>query len=170
MHVQSFAPVVSPQSRVLVLGSMPGLRSLTAQQYYAHSRNAFWPIMQAVAGIDTAANYPQKLQQLRNSGIALWDVIGSCERAGSLDTAIMPTTVHCNDFNTLFAGYPQLHTLVFNGKSVEQLFRRHALPGIKKDLLPAQQLCLPSTSPANARLGLAEKILAWSVLKDFLRG
>lgn len=169
LRVQSFAPVISRQSRILVLGSMPGVMSLTAQQYYAHPRNAFWPIMQAVASIDTAGTYPQKLQQLRSSGIALWDVIGSCERSGSLDTAIVPATVRCNDFNALFTEYSRIQTIVFNGKSVEQLFRRHALPVIKKDLLPPQRICLPSTSPANARPDLATKIQAWAVLQEWLK-
>ncbi len=169
VRVQSFAPVVSPQSRVLVLGSMPGVASLNAQQYYAHPRNAFWPVMQAVAGIDRSADYAARLQQLRDSGIALWDVIGCCERPGSLDNAIVQDSVRCNDFNTLLRQYPGIRAIAFNGKSVEQLFRRHALPGIDETLLPTHRLCLLSTSPANARPDLAEKIRAWSVIRDLLQ-
>lgn len=168
MQVESFAPVVSAQSRVLVLGSMPGVASLAASQYYAHPRNAFWPIIQQVAGIAATADYAQRLQQLRASGIALWDVIGRCERPGSLDTAIVAASVHCNDFNGLFRAYPQIHTIFFNGKSVEQLFRRHALPHIQEALLPQQRICLPSTSPANARLDLATKTRAWLILATCL--
>jgi double-stranded uracil-DNA glycosylase len=169
MLVESFAPVVSAQSRVLVLGSMPGVASLTAQQYYAHPRNAFWPIMAQVVGIDLAADYAKRLQQLRERGIALWDVIGHCERPGSLDTAIVAGSVHCNNFDWLFRAYPQIHTVFFNGKSVETLFRRHVLPCIDEKLLPLQRICLPSTSPANARLDLAAKTSAWLVLRSALQ-
>lgn len=169
MHVESFAPVVSVQSRVLVLGSMPGVASLSAQQYYAHPRNAFWPIMAQVAGIDLAAGYAQRLQQLRERGIAMWDVIDRCERQGSLDTAIVAGSVHCNNFAWLFRTHPQIHTVFFNGKSVEALFRRHALPCIDEKLLPSQFICLPSTSPANARLDLAQKIRTWMPLRVALQ-
>lgn len=168
MQLHSFPPVVSPQSRVLVLGSMPGVASLNAGQYYAHPRNAFWPVMQALAGIDSQAPYDTRLQQLRDSGIALWDVIGCCQRQGSLDTAIVHDSVQCNDFNTLLRQHPGISAVFFNGKSVEQLFRRHALPVIEAGLLPATRISLPSTSPANARADLAAKIKAWSVIREFL--
>lgn len=168
MQLHSFPPVVSPQSRVLVLGSIPGVASLNAGQYYAHPRNAFWPVMQAVAGIDSQAPYATRLQQLCDSGIALWDVIGCCERPGSLDTAIVRDSVQCNDFNTLLRQHTGIGAVFFNGKSVEQLFRRHALPVFEPVLLPATRICLPSTSPANARADLASKINAWTAIKDFL--
>ncbi len=168
----AFAPVVGNNPRVLVLGSMPGVASLAAQQYYAHPRNAFWAVMAALDARFTTAGgvyvpYAQRLALLRQNHIALWDVIARCERRGSLDSAIVPASVVANDFNAFLRRYPSLRLLVFNGASVEALFRRHALPAIAPALLPPL-LRLPSTSPANARLSLAQKIAAWSVLRDYL--
>lgn len=168
MQVQSFAPVVSPGSRVLVLGSMPGVASLAAQQYYAHPRNAFWPIMDAVLGVDAGAPYMQRIAQLRDSGVALWDVAGCCVRPGSLDSAIDPASVIPNDFAALFEEAPQIRAIFFNGQSVAQLFRRHAWPAHQTLLGELPQTVLPSTSPANARLDLAAKVQAWRVLAAYL--
>lgn len=168
MQVQSFAPVVSPGSRVLVLGSMPGVASLVAQQYYAHPRNAFWPIMQAVLGIDAGAPYPQRIAQLRDSSVALWDVAGCCVRPGSLDSAIDPASVIPNDFAALLREASQIRALFFNGQSVAQLFRRHAWPRYRDVVGGLPHIVLPSTSPANARLDLAAKVQAWRVLAAYL--
>ncbi len=167
-RVHSFPPVVSPKARLLVLGSMPGIASLDAQQYYAHPRNAFWAIMQTLFGIDAQAPYPQRIAQLRDHGIALWDVAGSCIRPGSLDSAIDASSVQANDFAALLRAYPTIHTIAFNGRSVQQLFQRHALPQIPAELLPATRLCLPSTSPANARVSLQQKVQAWRDLQALL--
>lgn len=166
MLVHSFAPVVSPASRVLVLGSMPGVASLAAHQYYAHPRNAFWPVMQAVLGVDAAAPYPQRIAQLRDSGVALWDVAGCCVRPGSLDSAIDPASVVPNDLAALLGEAPQIRAIFFNGQSVAQLFRRHTWPRYRDLLAGLTLTVLPSTSPANARLDLQAKIQAWLVIRD----
>lgn len=159
-RLHAFPPVVSARSRVLVLGSMPGAASLAAGEYYAHPRNAFWPIMQTVLGFPPGLPYPQRLAQLEQGGIALWDVAASCERPGSLDTAIRHDTVVANDIAALLAQYPAITLLCCNGQSVANLFRRHVLAA--QTLPPSVKVAvLPSTSPANARMTVADKTRIW---------
>ncbi len=155
--LRSFPPVVSADCRVLILGSMPGEASLRAGQYYTHPRNAFWPIMGALCGAGPALAYPRRLERLQAAGIALWDVLQSCTRSGSLDSAIRDEAA--NDFPTLLAAYPGIARICFNGAKAETAFRRHALPELA-DRRPAL-LRLPSTSPAHASLGLEAKCRAW---------
>lgn len=160
LTLRSFPPVAASGCTVLVLGSMPGEASLRAGQYYAHPRNAFWPIMGALCGAGPALAYPQRLARLQAAGIALWDVLQACTRAGSLDSAIRDEVA--NDFRVFFASYPQITRIFFNGAKAETAFRRHVLPGLT-DGAPALAR-LPSTSPAHARLGLQAKCRAWGVI------
>ncbi|WP_231702562.1 DNA-deoxyinosine glycosylase [Rheinheimera lutimaris] len=159
------APLSQPGARVLVLGSMPGAASLTQQQYYAHPRNLFWPVMAELAGFSAALPYDAKVQALTSAGVALWDVIGSCRRAGSLDSAIRDEQV--NDFAAFFAAQPQLLAIGFNGAKALQSFKRHVLP---QRIVPPQLqlLSLPSTSPAHAALGFNEKLQQWRQLMPFI--
>lgn len=156
-RVRSFAPVAAADARALVLGSMPGEASLTAVRYYAHPQNRFWPIMGALVGAAPALPYEQRLQRLIDARIALWDVLASCERVGSLDTAIRAP--QANDFAAFFAAHPQVRTVLFNGAQAETSFRRLVLPGLATPW-PAL-LRLPSTSPANASQRPEHKLQAW---------
>ena len=160
------APLSQPGARVLVLGSMPGAASLTQQQYYAHPRNLFWPVMAELAGFSAALPYGAKVQALTNAGVALWDVIGRCRRAGSLDSAIRDEQV--NDFAGFFATQPQLTAIGFNGAKALQSFKRYVLP---LHIVPPQLqlLSLPSTSPAHASLSFNEKLQQWRQLSAYLR-
>lgn len=161
-------PVAAAGARILILGSMPGQASLAAGRYYAHPRNAFWPIMGALFGAAPELPYVERLQRLTAAGIALWDVIASCERRGSLDADIVPGSVRANDFAAFFAAHPGIARLYFNGAAAETAFRRHVLPQLLPQLagsLPPGRR-LPSTSPAHAARGYAEKLAAWSVLAD----
>jgi double-stranded uracil-DNA glycosylase len=152
-------------ARVLLLGSMPGAVSLAQQQYYAHPRNAFWPIMAQLCGFALEQPYDSRLQQLHQAGVALWDVIGSCQRAGSLDSAIRDERV--NDFASVFASQPQLQIIGFNGAKAWSSFKRYVMPsGIVPPRL--KLLCLPSTSPAYAAISFEEKLQIWRQLKPFL--
>jgi double-stranded uracil-DNA glycosylase len=165
----SFPPVIGVSARILILGSMPGDKSLQASRYYAHPHNAFWPIMGSLLGFDPDLDYAMRLAALQDAGIALWDVLESCRRAGSLDSSIEAKSIIANDFSKLFQNYPGIHSICLNGKSVEQLFRRHVL---RSQTLPGhlQLYTLPSTSSANARLRFNDKLTAWeSVLAERLR-
>lgn len=160
MQVQpavGFPPVVARGARLLVLGSMPGEASLRARQYYAHPRNAFWPIMGALFGAEPGLAYPDRLRALTSAGVALWDVLRSCARSGSLDSAIRDE--EANDFAGFFAEHAGIASVLFNGTKAEQAFRRHVLPGL--DRPPPILLRLPSTSPAHAGMSLARKLEAW---------
>lgn len=156
-RLSSFAPVAAADARVLVLGSMPGEASLAATRYYAHPQNRFWPIMGALVGATPALPYEQRLQRLLDAGIALWDVLASCERVGSLDTAIRAP--QANDFASFFAAHPRVATVLFNGAQAETSFRRLVLPGLAAPLPMLRRL--PSTSPANAGQPPEAKLAAW---------
>jgi len=157
----------TPDAQVLVLGSMPSRESLARQQYYAHPRNAFWPIMNELFGAGPALPYEQRLRCLRASGVALWDVARQCVRPGSsLDTDIRDVQV--NDFRLFFIFHPYIRTIFFNGRTAESLYRKLALPQLE-DPCHSLPLCgLPSTSPAHAARSHAQKLAAWQVVKQAL--
>ena len=158
----SFPPVAAPGARLLILGSMPGQASLRAGQYYAHERNAFWRIMGDLLGAGPDLPYAQRLERLTAAGIALWDVIAACERAGSLDADIVCRSVAPNDFGVFFAVHRDISRVFFNGAAAETAFRRHVLPGLAGSSLRLARL--PSTSPAHAACGYADKLAAWSAI------
>lgn len=163
----SFPPIAATDARILVLGSMPGVQSLQAQQYYAHPRNAFWPILMHVLGItvkydDALPTYQTREQHIRQHGIAVWDVLQYCERPGSLDANIRRDTMVLNDFAAFFKQHPHIHRICFNGAAAATLFERHVTPILQDfGLLPAERLRLPSTSPANAGITRQDKLHAW---------
>ena len=159
------APQARPNARILILGSMPGAVSLAQQQYYAHPRNAFWPIMAQLAGFSTDLAYADRIRALNCAGVALWDVIASCQRSGSLDSAIRHEQP--NDFQRFFASQPQLQAIGFNGAKAWQSFKRQLLP---LNILPSDitLLTLPSTSPAHASISFQQKLEQWQKIRDFL--
>ena len=154
-------PVYVADARVLILGSMPGGRSLEAQAYYAHSRNAFWPIMARLFDFSPTLAYTIRLARLRENSIALWDVIGSCRRRGSLDQKVEPASVVVNDFEWLFRACPEIRLIVFNGRLAEQSFERHVVPALSASLRQLPRKRLPSTSPAHAAMSFEQKFDAW---------
>lgn len=159
---QCFLPVAAPDARILILGSMPGQVSLNAGCYYAHPRNAFWPIVGELFGFSPELPYPERLQALQAAGVALWDVIAACERSGSLDADIVPESIRANDFAGFFAVHREIRDVFFNGAAAEQAFRRHVMPRLSLAGLSLRRL--PSTSPAHAAQSFAQKLAAWSVI------
>lgn len=158
-RLRSFAPVAGRNARILILGSMPGAASLAANRYYAHPKNAFWPIMGRLLGFDPAAPYGRRIAALKAARVALWDVLHSCVREGSLDAAIEAETA--NDFAAFFRAHPEIGRVYFNGAKAEACFRRLVLPALSPKLRYAR---LPSTSPAHASLPLARKHAAWRAI------
>lgn len=161
-RIEGLPPIAGAAATALILGSMPGVASLAAGRYYAHPRNAFWPIMRELLGVVEDASYARGVRAMRAARIALWDVIQACSRQGSLDARILPESVTVNDFPAFFRSHRRIERVYFNGGTAEMLFRRHVLHRLEH---PSPELIrLPSTSPAHASLSLAEKCEAWRVI------
>lgn len=158
---KSFPPVVSPESRVLILGSMPGRTSLEMQQYYAHPQNRFWKLLAALFAAELPTDYEAKLALLQKNKLALWDVLGVCEREGSLDSDIR--NEQPNDIIGLLQQYPQIRAVVCNGGKAGSAFKKYFGTVVK---VPVYYL--HSTSPANARMNLTDLQEEWQVLKSWL--
>jgi hypoxanthine-DNA glycosylase len=156
--LRGLPPVVGDDARVLILGSFPSAQSLVARQYYANPRNAFWSIMSELFGFDPVAPYDARLAALRSHGIAVWDVLGACRRKGSADSAIDPKSLTVNDFHELFARYPTITRVYFNGAKAAELYRRLA---DVDDQVQYQRL--PSTSPAHV-MRPGAKLAAWRAI------
>lgn len=169
-QLQGFAAVAQHDARVLILGSMPGVASLAATQYYGHPRNAFWPIMDALFGIPQQASYAARCEQLKQQGIALWDVLAACNREGSLDSAIEKESIRLNDFSRFFAQQPAIQAVFLNGGLAARLFQRHALPELGPLAEDLTITALPSTSPANASWSFERKLAAWQAVAGAIRG
>ncbi|MFN0207995.1 MAG: DNA-deoxyinosine glycosylase [Planctomycetota bacterium] len=162
-RVFSFPPIESNHSRVLVLGTMPGIASLRAMQYYAHPQNAFWKIVSNVFEFDSSAPYGERVEYLRSHGVAVWDVLKSCSRPGSLDSNIDKTTIVPNDFAGFFCSHEQIARVCFNGAAAESLFTKYVRPNL---LAPptVKFVRLPSTSPANASISYKKKLAEWRII------
>jgi len=166
-QIRGFPPISRPDARVLILGSMPSRESLARRQYYAHPRNAFWPILTALLGIEETS-YAARAKRVTQRGVAVWDVLQACSRPGSLDSAIDERSLVPNDFASFFVDHARLRMVFFNGAKAEAIYRKHVLPGLYRAAaeLPLQRL--PSTSPAHASMTLEQKLAAWRVLLDYV--
>lgn len=152
------APVIAATTRILILGSFPGAASLAAQQYYAHPRNQLWPILSALTGDDLAGlPYAERLPRLLAHGFGLWDVLGACEREGSLDASIRNAAA--NDFARLRELCPRLEVVGFNGQTSGKFAPQFAAQRYRT-------LVLPSSSPAHATLSFAQKLESWRLLVE----
>ncbi len=164
-YLTGLPALVQPGAQILILGSMPGQASLDQQRYYGHPRNQFWPLMQALFGVDANLPYAQRCQALQQAGVALWDVIGQCQRAGSLDSAIVRQSVTFNALAALCQQYPTIQQIWLNGGKAAQCFRQYQKHlQIHAKVWPADSIqirTLPSTSPAHASVSFAEKLAIW---------
>lgn len=168
MKINSFPPVTASQTKVVILGSIPGVRSLADQQYYAHPRNAFWPIMAQLLGWPALPEYPERLARLQNQGVSLWDVLHGCYREGSLDSAIDKQTEQPNLLAPWFDQMPNLTLVGLNGGTAYKRYQQHF---VKPGLHPshATYIQLPSTSPAYAAMSFDDKLARWQqALQPFL--
>jgi len=152
MICKSFEPVFAPQARVMIVGSMPSVKSLADGEYYAHPRNAFWPIMFDIFGVEPTRDYGAKKAMIRENDLALWDVAEACEREGSLDSNMRDITY--NDFASLFEKCPHIHTVLCNGGTAHTLFAKSGNARGKTVIR------MPSTSPAYT-MPYQKKLAIW---------
>jgi hypoxanthine-DNA glycosylase len=158
--IRGFPPIERRSARVLVLGSMPGVASLAAGEYYAHPRNLFWRIVGELYGFDPTAPYRRRTQALCLAGVALWDVVASCARPGSLDADIDERSIVVNSFTGFLTAHPHICRVCFNGRKAEAAWRRYVV----RELPRARELSyelLPSSSPAHAGMSYPRKLRAW---------
>jgi len=159
-RINSFPPLVDEQSEILILGSVPGVKSLEMQQYYAHPQNQFWKLMFYLFDEEFSFNYQERLDLLKRNNVALWDVIESCERKGSLDTEIKDEID--NNIPQLIINHPNIRIIFCNGqKSYKNLLK---ILG-KNFKIPI--VVLPSTSPLHT-VKFEEKLESWKIIKDYL--
>lgn len=149
-----FNAQVRDDCRLLLLGSMPGVASLQAGQYYAHPRNRFWPVMGALCGFDPQLPYAQRLAALHTAGAGLWDVLAGCRREGSLDAAIERDSEQPVELAACLPHWPRLAAIACNGATAHQLYRRHLQDAVAAVRPQIVVIALPSTSPANASWSL----------------
>ena len=165
--IECLDPLLVPGTRVVVLGSMPGEVSLRERQYYAHPRNRFWPVMEALGLLNASSAYPERIRALGMAGVGLWDVLRSCERAGSLDGSIARSSEVPNDFAWLLGAYPSIRAVAFNGAKAFQIFDKRVA-----STLPASAsidfLRMPSTSPANASWSFPRLVAEWARIATYL--
>lgn len=161
-----FEPLASADAEALILGSLPGRRSLEMQQYYAHPQNAFWKIIAGIFGAEWPLPYARSVNLLTAHRIALWDVLAAAERPGSLDSSIVHASALANDFAAFYRAHPRIRRVYFNGRKAEELYRRFALPGLPAEFAAMRYVSLPSTSPAHAGMTFAKKLERWRTIKE----
>jgi hypoxanthine-DNA glycosylase len=159
LHKVSFPPISNSEARILVLGTMPGEKSLALNQYYGHGGNQFWKIMFECFNIPYSEDYNEKKQLLLDNRIALWDVLQFCEREGSSDNNIKAEIP--NDFDSFFKDHPKIKTVLFNGNNAKEYYEKHI--GLDES---KQSWVLPSTSPMNTWMTREEKMVEWKTLID----
>jgi hypoxanthine-DNA glycosylase len=169
-RVESFPPQVAPDCVLLILGTVPSVRSLELRQSYGHRQNLFWPFMGELFGAGPELPYAERIARLQRHGIGIWDVLERCERRGSLDSAIVRDSEVANDIPALLATHARIGTIALNGGGAQQSFRRHVVPRLDAAARARIRLIdLPSTSPANASIPRALKLERWRTLRDWTR-
>lgn len=157
----SFAPITSNDANILILGTMPGTKSLELNQYYGHKQNNFWKFMFTILKKDFSDDYPTKKALLQKNKIALWDVLQFCERVGSLDSAIKNEIA--NDFETFLKSHPNIKTILFNGQKAATFFKKYV--HLQKEY---HLITLPSSSPANASQNFQSKLEEWKIIETLI--
>ncbi len=163
LTARGFPPIADAGARVLILGSLPGLRSIDAGEYYAHPRNAFWPVIEQLFGIPAAAAYAERVSGLKKCGVAVWDVLHASQRRGSLDSAIDTAAAEANGIAAFLDTHRQLRLVCFNGRKAAQLYRRFIVPDLSEPY--PDMVILPSTSPAHAAMPFVKKLDHWRIVR-----
>ncbi len=161
-RIQSFAPIVGEEPKILILGSMPSVASLQRQEYYGHGRNQFWRIMGDLFGFDSQDSYETRKENIMNQGLAVWDVFSACERKGSLDQHIKEPEY--NDIVGFVKAHPGIRVILLNGQKAANTYRkqfRRQLPDIK-------EIAMGSTSPAYT-IPYKEKLAQWRIILEILK-
>lgn len=161
-RIHSFEPLLSPEPKVLILGTMPSVKSLEQQEYYGNKQNVFWKIMFSLFDRPFSTSYGDRVRLIQQHQLALWDVLQSCQRQGSLDSAIKEEQP--NDIKQLLQKYPSIHTLVFSSQKAEAYFKKYIGP-----IDSIKTITMPSPRGANARMTFEEKRKRWEVLKMVVR-
>ncbi len=159
-------PTDPARARVLILGSMPSAASIAGQAYYAHPRNHFWPLMGALFGIARDAPYPRRCRRLIACNVAVWDALSQCLREGSLDSAIVESSIVPNDIGGFLRRHRKIRHVFFNGRKSQQIFKRYIADEVLQLEREMTYRRLPSTSPANAALTLDDKLKVWQIVAE----
>lgn len=163
-NTAGFSPLIGIEARVLILGTLPSQQSLRKRQYYGNPQNAFWRIMGELLGAGPELPYEERTEALVASGVAVWDVLASGTRPGSMDAAIDGRSALPNDFEALYARHPELCLVCFNGKAAEKLYGRLVPDAVRNSFNHVKFVTMPSTSPAYAAMSFATKLEKWSAI------
>ncbi|HEY2395865.1 MAG TPA: DNA-deoxyinosine glycosylase [Rudaea sp.] len=167
-RVESFPPQVASGCLLLILGTVPSLRSLELHQSYGHRFNLFWPFMGELFDAGPELPYAERIARLQRRGVGIWDVLQQCDRPGSLDSSIVRESEVPNDIPGLLQTHPGIRAIALNGGRAQQSFRRHLEPRLAVASHDRVRLLeLPSTSPANASMTRAVKFARWTVLRKW---
>ncbi len=158
MIMHPFPPLYNKNSEILILGSFPSVKSREQMFFYGHPQNRFWKVISSVFGCHEPESIEDKKQFLYENGIALWDVIASCEITGSSDSSIK--NVKVNDLTQILKE-ADIRRIFVNGRTAEKYFKKYTKAQINRDAI-----CLPSTSPANAAWSMERLVEKWQVLKS----
>jgi len=170
-HDECFPPIAKPDAELLILGSLPGRKSLEMQQYYAHPQNAFWKLIAKIYDADPSLPHLERVAILTVNRIALWDVLAAAERPGSLDSSIVHASARANDFAAFYRTHPLIRRVYFNGRKAEELYGRFVLPGLSApglsdEFAAIRYAAMPSTSPAHAGMTFAKKLARWKKIRE----
>lgn len=166
-RVHSIGPIIGRNPRIIILGSMPGIISINAAQYYANPRNLFWAVLADLFAIDIDCDYDAKIRQMEQLPLILWDTLKACHREGSLDSKILTKDIEANDIAALLTRYPTVQAIAFNGGAAAKYFDRLIKPQLPLDLT-IEFFKMPSTSPANAGMQREQKLVLWRQLSVFI--
>ncbi len=163
--IRGFAPLAAPDARVLILGSLPSRLSVQKKEYYGNPRNAFWRVMGELMDAGPDKPYAMRAEILQRHGVAVWDVLRTAARRGSMDAAIAMHSATANDFRGFYAEHAKLELICFNGRKAAELYKRLVAPQGISTIGAIEMKTMPSTSPAYASMTFAEKLDQWSVMR-----